>query len=79
MLLQLQCCGGSGPSDWAGSNYNNPQTERINSLRLAISSPEQSYKIPASCCLPSADDKQCKDAQIAVASGPISKLIFSKV
>ncbi|XP_026812035.1 CD82 antigen-like [Rhopalosiphum maidis] len=69
----FECCGASGPSDWAGSKYNNPQTE---SLELAISSPEQSYKIPASCC--KGDPKQCSDAQTAVASGPISELIYSE-
>jgi len=69
----LECCGASGPSDWAGSKYNNPQTT---SLRLAISSAEQSYKIPASCC--NGDAKQCSEAQTALASGPISKLIYSE-
>lgn len=68
----MECCGASGPSDWAGSKYNNPQTE---SLGLAISSPEQSYKIPASCCR---GDK-CSSAQTAVASGPISEFIYSEV
>jgi len=74
MLLQFECCGASGPSDWAGSKYNNPQTE---SLGLAISSPEQSYKIPVSCC--NGDAKQCSEAQTAIASGPISKFIYSEV
>ncbi|XP_025412513.1 CD9 antigen-like [Sipha flava] len=67
----LECCGASGPSDWAGSKYNNPQTE---SLGLALSSPEQSYKIPASCCR---GDK-CSSAQTAVASGPIPEFIYSE-
>lgn len=74
-LLQFHCCGASGPADWAGSKYNNPQTENLN---LAISFPEQSYKIPASCCS-SVDAKECSEAQTAVASGPISKLIYPEV
>ncbi|VVC33126.1 Tetraspanin/Peripherin,Tetraspanin,Tetraspanin, EC2 domain [Cinara cedri] len=68
----FKCCGASGPADWASSKYNNSQTENIN---LAISSPEQSYKIPASCCS-SSDAKECSKAQTAVAFGPISKLIY---
>lgn len=70
----MECCGASGPSDWAGSKYNTPQTE---SLGLAISSPEQPYKIPTSCCY--GDATQCSEAQTAVASGSISKFIYSEV
>ncbi|XP_050534804.1 CD82 antigen-like [Daktulosphaira vitifoliae] len=73
--IGFECCGGLGPSDWAGSIYNNPQTE---SLGLAITSSEQSYKIPASCCKVDPESKQCLGAQTAVATGQISDLIYSE-
>jgi len=78
----LQCCGVTGPRDWAGSKFNKAGK---GALDLGVSSVLQIYRVPRSCCRYGIDENACTvsmeiglGAQIASAiysEGCVSKLI----
>ncbi|XP_037030560.1 CD82 antigen [Bradysia coprophila] len=53
----LECCGASGPNDWALSKYNSKDSSNV--INMKISSSSTSYKIPESCCKSDIDADQC--------------------
>ncbi|XP_018007500.1 CD9 antigen [Hyalella azteca] len=59
-LLQskLQCCGASGPSDWAESRYN--QADDKSALEIGIGKVIGVYKVPESCCKSTVTQDDCE-------------------
>lgn len=75
MMVQLECCGANGPSDWAGSKFNNAEKQGIN---LALSQPLTLFKLPHSCCSRPPGSEECKDLKISIA-GPVYNDVFPNV
>lgn len=74
-MLQLECCGVDGPLDWQTSKYNN-KTKGIN---LDVSSPEEAFMIPESCCKANTTAGDCKQAtRIKVGTTKIDQLPNAK-
>jgi hypothetical protein len=74
--LQLQCCGVTGPRDWAGSRFNKAGRS---SLDLGVTSVLQIYSIPTSCCREGTDEEICKTAVSTGIGAQISNVIYSEV
>ncbi|KAA0189640.1 hypothetical protein HAZT_HAZT001249 [Hyalella azteca] len=56
--LALQCCGASGPSDWAESRYN--QADDKSALEIGIGKVIGVYKVPESCCKSTVTQDDCE-------------------
>jgi len=55
---QLQCCGATGPSDWAESRFNN--ADKKSALEVGVGTIMRLYKVPKSCCKAGVDPTVCK-------------------
>jgi hypothetical protein len=75
-ILQLQCCGVTGPRDWAGSKFNKAGR---NPLDLGVTSVLQIYNIPTSCCREGTDEDICKVAVSTGVGAQISNVIYNEV
>jgi hypothetical protein len=71
--LQLQCCGVTGPQDWADSKYNKA------GKNLDVTSKLQMYRVPMSCCRAGIDETVCNGAVETGIGAQISNLIYSEV
>lgn len=76
-FVQLECCGASGPNDWALSKYNSKETSNI--INMKISSSSMHYKIPESCCKKDIDADRCSLSTKVTLKSIISSDIFSQV
>lgn len=73
----LECCGASGPNDWAASKYNN--VDKTNPLNLQISKYNPVYKIPESCCKQDIDKATCDASRSMGIGASINPLINTEV
>jgi hypothetical protein len=72
----LQCCGVTGPRDWAGSKFNKAGRS---SLDVSVTSVLQIYNIPTSCCREGTEEEICKAAVKTGIGAQISNVIYSEV
>jgi hypothetical protein len=75
-VLQLHCCGVTGPRDWAGSVFNKAGRS---SLDVGVTSVLQIYSIPTSCCREGTDEEICKAAVSTGIGAQISNVIYNEV
>lgn len=73
---QLECCGASGPNDWALSKYNSKEASNV--INMKISSSSMHYKIPESCCKSDIDADQCMLSTKVTLKSAISSDIYSQ-
>lgn len=73
----MECCGASGPNDWALSKYNSKETSNI--INMKISSSSMHYKIPESCCKSHVDPEQCTLSTKVSLKSIISSDVYSLV
>jgi len=52
---EFECCGSSGPADWAGSKYNGWQYLNMKEIGIGAQQAVMPFNIPASCCRNLAD------------------------
>jgi len=52
---ELECCGSSGPVDWAGSLYNGWQYHNMKEIGIGAHQAVMPFNIPSSCCRNLAD------------------------
>ncbi|KAL6263763.1 CD82 antigen [Pogonomyrmex barbatus] len=72
----LECCGATGPADWAGSKYSTKDVSR--SLSLTVSSnPDNMYKVPLSCCK-NVNSTDCREGRNMKIAGVVSPGIYSE-
>lgn len=69
---ELKCCGSTGPSNWAGSHYNNDEGSAI---EIGVIKNNLVYKVPKSCCVRGISDEQCETAQQQNFASPIIDLV----
>lgn len=72
----LECCGATGPADWAGSKY----ARKDSSLPLSItvsSDPNNIFKVPESCCK-NMDSTICNQARNMRIAGAVNPGIYSE-
>ncbi|XP_074095914.1 CD9 antigen [Cotesia typhae] len=69
----LQCCGASGPNDWASSKYGSS----TGPISLTVSSPKNDYIVPESCCKVK-DTNLCNTARKIKVGGFVPPEIYSK-
>ena len=74
--LQLQCCGVTGPRDWAGSKFNKAGK---GALDLGVSSILQIYRVPRSCCRYGIDETACTVSMEIGLGAQIASAIYSEV
>ncbi|KAJ6639865.1 CD63 antigen [Pseudolycoriella hygida] len=73
---QLECCGASGPNDWALSKYNSKEPTNI--INMKISSSNMHYRIPESCCKAGVEVDQCMLSTKVNLKSIISSDIYSQ-
>ncbi|XP_034948812.1 CD9 antigen [Chelonus insularis] len=72
----LYCCGASGPSDWASSKFGSSRSSS-GALSLTVSSPNNVYTIPESCCRDK-DESLCATARKIKVADTIPSNIYSE-
>lgn len=72
----LECCGGNGPMDWAGSKYASKDPSLP--LSLIVSNVNNVFTIPESCCK-DVGSIACNEARNIKIAGITSPAIYSTV
>lgn len=74
---ELECCGATGPADWAGSRYANKDPSLP--FNLTVSSVASiMYNVPESCCKMT-DHDVCNDNRKMKIGGVVSSTIHNEV
>ncbi|XP_015510806.1 CD9 antigen isoform X1 [Neodiprion pinetum] len=69
----LSCCGVTGPSNWAGSQY--VQKDRAGGIKIGVTADNSYYRVPLSCC----KDKGSPNCQDALKPGDeIGSVIYEE-
>lgn len=82
----LECCGASGPSDWAGSKFNQKSNRvgleksfmSLESVKATVVG-QVKYSLPESCCRMNISKKECDDARTIFLTAIFNKDINSIV
>lgn len=72
----LECCGATGPADWAGSKYSSKDPSLPISLTVS-SDANNVFKVPESCCRVVGDE--CNEGRNMKIAGIPSPAIYSEV
>jgi len=76
---ELQCCGATGPQDWAESRFNNADSGN-SVLEIGVGLTRkltQTYRVPASCCKPSITPQACDAAREAMLIGSLVDVMYT--
>ncbi|XP_011882401.1 PREDICTED: CD9 antigen [Vollenhovia emeryi] len=71
----LECCGANGPMDWAGSKYASQDSSQAR-VTFGVSSTNNVFKIPKSCCK-DASSAECNEGRQLKIAGVVSSAIYS--
>lgn len=72
----LECCGATGPTDWAGSKYANKDSSLP--ISLTVSSDAIILKVPESCCR-DIGSTACNERRNMKIAGIVSPAIYNEV
>lgn len=82
--VHFECCGASGPSDWASSKFNSNSNNLQSNAGIVSSivneiSKQVKYSVPESCCKVNTTRQQCEDSRTIILSKLFNMNIYTDV